>query len=531
MLVLTWDMRSLEGHQQIYAYLTSTLAPARISHFSLADGPGSRPDITSDGGIGAGFTFDMPARRGRGYFILLQDKDGSKTWKALSVFMTVDAIKGYEEIGAELGTYEGHMRSWEDVHSERRARIERDPYVIIMGAGQSGLMAAARFNQMSISALVVEKKQRVGDQWRERYPTLSLHSIRNHHTMLYQQFPRNWPVFTPRDKMADWLEQYAVSQDLVVWTNSYVMPGAIYDPDRKRWTIVVCRNDMLVRLYPAHIVSAIGSTGIPRTHHPPGRDIFLGKTMHSGHYPGGRHYAGMHAIVVGACQSAADISQDLVANGAASVTMVQRSTTCVVSRNTGAEDFSMFWPDEESIEEHDFRFNAVPIGLKRIIAKAREPVSWDRDKALYSKLKHSGLKLNMGSDGSGYMILAYERFGGYWFDVGLADLIESGKVEVKHGVEIKEFTETDVIFTDGSGLPADLVVFATGWGDPREPLKEIFGSDVINQTKKVWGLDSEGEITGCCRPTGHTALWYIAGDFSIARFYSKHLSSEKWGML
>lgn len=52
---------------------------------------------------------------------------------------------------------------------------------MIVGAGQTGLNIAARFQQMNIPTLVVETNNRVGDSWRKRYPTLSLHTPRSHH--------------------------------------------------------------------------------------------------------------------------------------------------------------------------------------------------------------------------------------------------------------------------------------------------------------------------------------------------------------
>ncbi len=53
---------------------------------------------------------------------------------------------------------------------------------IEVGAGQTGLQVAARFSQMNIKALVLDKIDRVGDNWRSRYSSLVLHTPRVHHT-------------------------------------------------------------------------------------------------------------------------------------------------------------------------------------------------------------------------------------------------------------------------------------------------------------------------------------------------------------
>ncbi|OSX58691.1 hypothetical protein POSPLADRAFT_1049391 [Postia placenta MAD-698-R-SB12] len=196
-LVFTWDIRSLEGHASISAYLVPTLVSTHLYNFKLDDRAGAAPETVLDVGVGAGFTFEMPHRRGRGYVRLFPSTcDITKEWKAMSLFLMVEDIKGHEELGPELGVYGGHTLSWAEP----------------VGAGQNGLNIAARFKQWSIPTLVVEKNHRVGDNW-----------------LLYQPFPENWPTFSPRDKLADWMDQYAVSQDLVVWTDSEIKPTGYGD--------------------------------------------------------------------------------------------------------------------------------------------------------------------------------------------------------------------------------------------------------------------------------------------------------------
>ncbi|KAF9806318.1 hypothetical protein IEO21_08724 [Rhodonia placenta] len=503
-LVFTWDIRSLEGHASISAYLVPTLVSTHLYNFKLDDRAGAAPETVLDVGVGAGFTFEMPHRRGRGYVRLFPSTSNiTKEWKAMSLFLMVEDIKGHEELGPELGVYGGHTLSWAEVLAERRASIEKDPYVVILGAGQNGLNIAARFKQWNIPTLVVEKNHRVGDNWRQRYPTLSLHTTRQFCRFLYQPFPENWPTFSPRDKLADWMEQYAVSQDLVVWTDSEIKPGAQYDYTSGRWTVTISRNDSDIVLRPAHIVCAAGITGPPRMPHVSNRDVFRGEAIHAVAYQGGHPYVGKCTIVVGACQSAVDICQDLVFQGAASVTMVQRSSTCVVSIKTATDEIGAFYREDLPIDVCDLRFFSTPRNLVRRMLKASESLLWAREADLHAKLKKGGMKLNMG-DGSGYLTLGFERLGGW--DVGIADYIDSGRVKIKQGVEVKEYTHDGVVFSDGSAMPADLVIFATGYGDLRDRLRPIFGTDVIKQGGLVWGMDEEGETRGSYRPTGHPGV-------------------------
>ena len=73
----------------------------------------------------------------------------------------------------------GHFarpQNWLDRRQAAREFRDRDPDVIVIGAGQSGLMAAARLGQLNIRTLVVDKSERVGDVWRKRYRSLTLHN-------------------------------------------------------------------------------------------------------------------------------------------------------------------------------------------------------------------------------------------------------------------------------------------------------------------------------------------------------------------
>ena len=40
----------------------------------------------------------------------------------------------------------------------------------------------------------------------------------------------------------------------------------------------------------------------------------------------------------------------------------------------------------------------------------------------------------------------------------------------------------------------------------REVNKQLFGAHVIDKTRKVWGLDEEGEMSGSFRPSGYPGV-------------------------
>jgi len=95
-------------------------------------------------------------------------------------------------------------------------------------------------------------------------------------TVLYQPFPSNWPMFTPKDKLASWFEHYAEAQDLVVWLSSTVHGFPTYDKESKRWNLTINRQGTIVKLNPAHLIMASSHLGDPIIPTIPGRDEFKG---------------------------------------------------------------------------------------------------------------------------------------------------------------------------------------------------------------------------------------------------------------
>lgn len=298
--------------------------------------------------------------------------------------------------------------------------------------------------------------------------------------MLYSPYPSTWPKFSPRDKIATWLEHYAEAHDLVVWTSTEIETRPTFDEATHRWSLKLLRDGNITELHPFHVVLATGTLGDPYMPSIPSLLNFSGTVIHASRYNGAASFTGKRVLVVGSGTTAADIIQDLHARSALQVTMVQRSPTCVVSRALADQEFRA-WPEGASIDVCDFRVAGMPLGLAGNIAESeieqRRREDWDRE--LRDGLKKRGFLFEDGPHGGGRRELVYDRLGGkklflsanaecayaelgYWIDVGAAGLIIDGEVKVKAGVEISMFdlNGSDIHFTDGSKLSAEVVIFA-----------------------------------------------------------------------
>ena len=83
---------------------------------------------------------------------------------------------------------------------------------------------------------------------------------------------------------------------------------------------------------------------------------------------------------------------------------------------------------------------------------------------------------------------------------------------MKSGTSIDSFTPTGIKCSDGSEVKADVVLFATGFTDPREVLRPILGDAVTSKVPRIWNINAEGEINGCWRELGTEGLWYMLGE-------------------
>ena len=150
--------------------------------------------------------------------------------------------------------------------------------------------------------------------------------------------------------------------------------------------------------------------------------------------------------------------------------MVQRSTTHIVKSDSLMELGLAALYSEQAVQsgmttaKADLIFASLPY---RILHEFQIPVYnaiRERDADFYKRLEKAGFMLDCGDDDSGLFMKYLRRGSGYYIDVGASELIANGSIKLKSGVGVKQLTEHSVILSDGTELPADLVVYATGYG-------------------------------------------------------------------
>lgn len=531
----TWNIRTQEGHDAVRDMLAARQADAGASNFQL-EGEATEADGVTE----AWFTFETRVSRGRGHLRL----KGDKAWTLLT---TMVELKGFEEKkganrikGAEHGVHKGR-KSWLELRQDEQARLgyEEQPYVVIIGGGQGGIILAARLRRLGVPTIVVEKNPRPGDSWRNRYKSLCLHDPVWYDHLPYMPFPDDWPVFAPKDKVGDWLEMYTKVMEINYW-GSTTAKKASYDEAKGEWTVVVDRNGEEVTLRPKQLVFALGVSGYPNVPKIPGAETFEGDQHHSSKHPGPEKYAGKKAVVLGSNNSAHDICAALWEHGA-DVTMIQRSSTHIAPSNSLMELALGGLYSEEAvkngIDHHkaDLIFASVPYKIMHTFHIPVYEEMKKRDADLYSRLEKAGFLLDFGDDGSGLFMKYLRRGSGYYIDVGASELVANGSIKLKSGVNIERINPKSVTLSDGTELPADLIVYATGYGSMNHWLADLVSPEVADRVGKVWGLGSsttkdpgpwEGELRNMWKPTNQKQLWIHGGNLHQSRHYSQFLSLQ-----
>jgi putative flavoprotein involved in K+ transport len=304
---------------------------------------------------------------------------------------------------------------------------------------------------------------------------------------------------------------------------------------------VVDRQGQSVTLHPTQLVLATGMSGIPNVIDTPGATAFRGVLHHSSQHRGGEGYRGKTCVVIGSNNSAHDICADLWEHGAASVTMVQRSSTHVSPSDSLFKFGTSRLYSEEALErgittwKADLLNASVPYAIMPAIMKPVTDAIRAADADLYARLEKAGFLLDYGDDESGLFMKYIRRGSGYYIDVGASELVADGRIKLKSGVAVERITENSVVFSDGDELPADLIVYATGYGSMNGWAAKLISQEVADRVGKCWGIGSnttkdpgpwEGELRNMWKPTQQPGLWFQGGNLHQSRHYSQYLALQ-----
>ncbi len=462
--------------------------------------------------------------------IKLDDAEAGRAWTLLTA---LDHIAGHDEESERMAREEPAFErdfggpNWLDKRGVMRRYEDRDPAVLIVGGGHAGLTSAAALGALGVDALVVDRMARVGDNWRLRYHGLKLHNQVYSNHLPYMPFPKTWPHYIPKDKIANWLEMYVEAMEINFWTRTS-FEGASYDAAAKSWVARLKLADGSIReMRPRHIVMATSVSGTPNIPAIPTLEKFAGTVVHSSKFGHAENWRGRPVFVFGTGTSAHDIAQELHGNGAL-VTMVQRSPTLVTNVEPAAQLYDgIYYGSGPSLADRDLLNTSFPLPVMKQAHKLLTVQSRALDAALLAGLERIGFQLEFGEDGTGWPLKYRTRGGGYYFNVGCSELLIRGEIGLIQYHDIDTFTAGGVRMKDGREVAGGLAVLATGYKGPDHLLATLFGAEVAGRVGQVWGMDpTKQELANMWMRTKQDGLWFTGGSFSQCRMYSRYVAMQ-----
>ena len=531
-VALTWQITTSSGREAVASALPAALLKAGARNFAV-DPDRFPPRFVARAGeetVEAILRFETRVGVGAGIVRLkLVDCDPPRAWILLTA---LDSLDGYDEETMRLAREEPAFErdfggpNWLDKRGAAKLYAADDPDVLIVGGGHAGLTAAASLGALGVSALVVDRMARVGDNWRLRYHGLKLHNQVYSNHLPYLPFPKTWPHYIAKDKIANWLEFYVEAMEIDFWTSTS-FEGAEYDDASGIWNARLRLSDGGARvLHPRHIVMATSVSGTANLPDIPTIDRFAGVVVHSSRFGAPETWRDRKVFVFGTGTSAHDIAQELHGNGA-EVTMVQRSPTLVVNVEPSAQLYDgVYYGSGPSLDDRDLINTSFPLPVLKQAHKLLTAQARAMDAPLLEGLEKIGFRLEFGEDGTGWPLKYRTRGGGYYFNIGCSELLVQGKIGLIQYYDIASFTPDGVAMKDGTIVPGELVVLATGYKGPDHLTTSLFGAEIAARVGKVWGFDDRQELSNMWMPTGQPGLWFTGGSFAQCRIYSRYLAMQ-----
>ncbi len=531
-LAFTWHLSSNQG-EAVGAALAREQGRVGAHGFHLPRDRRAPRRVTRLGidSVEALFEFETAVGRGAGLLRLSAAPDGDGEMRAWLLSTILRELRGHEErVGARRPSGAAYSRNfggdnWADMRRRAVAYEDREPAVLVVGGAQSGLAIAARLNQLGVDTLVVERWPRIGDSWRRRYHSLALHNSSHINHLPYMDFPPTWPTYIPKDMLGNWFEFYADAMEINCWTDTEFVGGTWDELDRC-WSARVRRADGSERvLRPRHLILANGVSSVPFVPDLPGLLDFAGTVVHAEEFDTGASWEGKNALIIGTGSSANDIALDLHSHGV-NTTLVQRGATTVVSIDPSARLNEAVFDEGNALEDSDLIISSPPPALVIQSYKAVTKRMAKLDEALIAGLKSIGFKHDFGEDETGHQMKYFRRGGGYNLDAGSSALLIKGELGLLQYDRIERFVADGARLSDGTTVPADLIVLATGYHPQHELVRRALGDEIADRVGPVWGIGADGELRNMYVRTPQHGLWFMAGSLPQIRIKSRWLALQ-----
>jgi putative flavoprotein involved in K+ transport len=321
---------------------------------------------------------------------------------------------------------------------------EEDPRyadVVVIGGGQAGLAVGYHLRRTGLSFVILDAEDGPGGAWRHAWRSLRLFSPAAWSSLPGWLLTGGETTYPSRDDVLDYLARYEARYRLPV--RRPVMVRSVERAEDSRLRVVTDQGDWTART----VVSATGTWRHPYIPDYPGREAFRCVQIHSSAYETPEPFTGRRVLIVGGGNSGAQILAE-VSRVAEAVWVTERPP--------------VFLPDD--------------VDGRVLFHRATERI----------KTLQEGREPAMPTGGLGDIVM-------------VPPVVEARERGVLHAVrQFTHFTETGVVWRDGTESPVDAVIWCTGF---RPALHPVAGLGLI-------GLDGTVELDGT-RSVREPRLWFV----------------------
>jgi putative flavoprotein involved in K+ transport len=327
---------------------------------------------------------------------------------------------------------------------------------VVIGAGPAGLAVARELeHQHGINTTIVDRAAAPANSWRTRYDNFRLNTTGFLSHLPGQRIPvaaGRWPT---KEDMVAYFDSYVRRQDLTLRLGCGVNH---IDRASDGWRLDTSSGEIRTPI----VVLATGNYRTPIIPPWPGLSRFNGEFLHSGQFTNARPYRGRSVLVVGAGNSAADISAQLADDRAARVWLAVRTPPHLVRRAMGPIPSDLFL-------ELSAR---VPARVIDPVITRTHRLQWGDLTGYGFHRPPLGLKATVQQRGR-IPTMADE----------LIDAVRAGRVKVVAAVAAVE--PDRVLLVDGSSVAPDVIIASTG-----------FSADLDGMVGHLGVLDKRGNPRG-----------------------------------
>ena len=207
------------------------------------------------------------------------------------------------------------------------AAARADFPVVVIGCGESGLLAGIRLKEAGIPFTIVERNAGVGGTWYQNtYPGARV-DVGNHFYCYSFEPSDQWThYFAEQPELQAYFEGVMARHGIgphVRWETE--VTAARWDDASATWTVTtVDRDGTVTDLTARAVISAVGQLNRPRVPDLPGRDTFAGKAFHSAEWDHSVDLRGRRVAMIGAGASGFQIAP-AIADDVEHLTVFQRT--------------------------------------------------------------------------------------------------------------------------------------------------------------------------------------------------------------